>query len=72
MNVNSVKKLIKTGYTYAAYHRGAKRGEPQSFVRTDKRVVSYGGVRRVRNVYKHPVTGEEYIFSDGYFIRVEQ
>jgi len=67
-----MKELVKTGYTYAAYHRGAHRGEPQNFVRVDKRLVACGGVRRVRNVYKHPTTGEEYIFSDGYFIRVEQ
>ena len=59
--------MIKTGYTYSAYHRGAKRGRPQEFTRVDKRAVTFGGVCRIRNVFVHPVTGDEYIFANGYF-----
>lgn len=64
--------LVKTGYTYAGYHRGSKRrGEAQDFVRVDKRAVRFAGTNRVRNVFEHPVTHEEYVFVGGYFHRIE-
>ena len=59
------------GYTYAQWHTSSKKRpmEPSTFERTDKRPVSYGGVTRVRNVWRmanHENT-HEYIRVGGYF-----
>lgn len=70
------KPKTMTGYTYAQWHRGSKRrpNGPSTFVRVDKRLVRYGGVARVRNVWRmasNPDNQHEYIYDGAYFVHID-
>jgi len=68
---NLTKKTMR-GYTYAQWHTSNKH-RPKivpTFERIDKRLVTWGGTTRVRNVWRmvsSPDNTNEYIYSAGYF-----
>lgn len=74
-NATIVGKTM-TGYTYAQWHKSNRRRptEPSTFERIDKRLVTYGGITRVRNVWRmasNPDNAHEYIRVGGYFQRID-
>lgn len=68
----SWKSTTRSGYTYAAYHRGKNRHEPTEFTfvcKTLSKAAGTNGHKRVRNVYRHPVTRKLYVVDrGGYFV----
>lgn len=69
-------KKTMQGYTYAQWHTSNKR-RPKivpTFERIDKRLVTWGGTTRVRNVWRmvsSPDNSHEYILVGRYFHHID-